>query len=171
MSDVAGIVEIVRQGEPRDVGHFSRDNFFGRPFVSEQLAAERSKAEIGFAGDDVVRQIGDLLLIDFVANLRSADRDDDFGPETFQRGDHFCGFGDVPDVNAKADDLRVLRQQGFDHIERALVDVELDHAGARTQITHIGQQVTQAKRRVNVFRVQGGQDDVHEPFIIIDHSR
>jgi len=51
-------------------------------------------------------------------------------------------------------------QQTFDHIERPLVDIKLGQAGAGLQLAEIGQQVTQAERGVDVFRVQRGQNDV-----------
>ena len=35
---------------------------------------------------------------------------------------------DVPDVHADADDLRVVREDRFQHVERPLVDVELERS-------------------------------------------
>ena len=51
-------------------------------------------------------------------------------------------------------------EQHFHDIERSLLDVELDQAGARFQIAQVSQQITQAKGGMNVFCVQCGQDDV-----------
>ncbi len=43
------------------------------------------------------------------------------------------------------------------------MDVELDETRARPQLTEIGEQIAQAKRGVNTFRVERGQDDVGHP--------
>ena len=46
--------------------------------------------------------------------------------------------------------------KNFRDVERALVDVELGKAGARLQFAEVGQQITQAERGVDVFRVERG---------------
>ncbi len=40
--------------------------------------------------------------------------------------------------------------------ERALLDVELEEARAPLQVAEIREQVAQAKRGVNIFRIEGG---------------
>ena len=67
---------------------------------------------------------------------------------------------DVPDVNAEADDPRLMREQLLSDFERALVDVELRDRRALAQLPEIGQQVAQAEGGVDVFGVERREDDV-----------
>ncbi len=92
----------------------------------------------------------------FVTDLRSAENDLDVRSEPFDGGDNFRGRRDVPDVNAEADDFRLVRQQHLRDVERALVDVEFHQRRAGPQLAKIGEQVAQAKRGMNIFRVERG---------------
>ena len=67
----------------------------------------------------------------------------------------------VPDVDAEADDLRVLREDGFEDVDGALVDVEFeDRRAVAEAAAEVGEQVAQAEGGVGVFGVEGGEDDV-----------
>ena len=104
----------------------------------------------------MVGQLNNFLLFGFVADFRSAEDDFDVRPDTFDGGDDLGGLLDVPDVNAKPDDFGIARQEDFRNVERTLVDVELREAGARLQFAEIGQQIAQAERGVDIFRVERG---------------
>ena len=104
----------------------------------------------------MVGELDNFLSFRFVTDLRPAEDDFDFRPEAFDGGDDFGGRLDVPDINAKADDFRIVRQQHFRDVERALVDVEFDEAGARLQFAEVGQQIAQPERGMDVFRVERG---------------
>ena len=104
----------------------------------------------------MVGKLDDLLLLRFVADFRSAEDDFDFRPDAFDGGDDFGRLLDVPDINAEADDFRVLREEDFRDVERALVDVEFGETGARFQLAEVGQQITEAKRGVDELRVERG---------------
>ena len=104
----------------------------------------------------MVGELNDGLRLGFVADLRSAEDDFDFRPDAFDGGDDLGGGFDVPDVNAKADDFGIPREQDFRDVERALVDVELGEAGARLERAEVGQQIAQAERGVDELRVERG---------------
>jgi hypothetical protein len=104
----------------------------------------------------VVGELNDGLVFSFVADLRTAEDDFDIGLDAFDGGYDFGGWFNVPDVDAEPNDFGVMRQQHFRDVERTLVDVELDEARARFQVAKIGQQMAQAKRGVDVFRVERG---------------
>ena len=104
----------------------------------------------------MVGELNDGLVFGFVADLRSAEDDFDVRPDAFDGGDDLGGGFDVPDVDAEADDFRIARQQDFRDVERTLIDVELGEAGARPERAEVGQQVAQAERGVDVFRVERG---------------
>src|SRR3954462_14077923 len=73
----------------------------------------------------------------------------------------------VPNINAEPYDARVARQQYFGHIRRTLVQIELNNAAALTQIPEIGQEIAQSKCRVNVFGIEGCENDVRHRASII----
>ncbi len=104
----------------------------------------------------MVGQLNDGLTLGFIADLRSAEDDFDVRPDAFDGSDDLGGGFDVPDIDAEADDFGIVRQQDFRDVERTLIDVELGEARARLQVAKIGQQVAQAERGVDVFRVERG---------------
>ncbi len=104
----------------------------------------------------MVSELDNGLVFGFVADFRAAEDDFDVGPDAFDGSDDFGGLLDVPDVNAEADNFGVLREEDFRDVERTLVDVELGEARARLERAEIGQQIAQAKRGVDVFRVERG---------------
>jgi hypothetical protein len=104
----------------------------------------------------VVGELNDGLVFGLVADFRAAEDDFDVGSDAFDGGDDFGGWLDVPDVNAEADDFWIPRKEYFGNVERTLIDVELGEARARLQVAKIGQQVAQAKRGMDIFRVERG---------------
>ena len=82
------------------------------------------------------------------------------GRKPFECGDQFGRGRDVPDINAEADDFRVLGQQRFRNFDRRLMDVEFEQRGARPEFGEIGQQIAQAERGMDIFRVERCQDNV-----------
>ena len=153
-------VQVVRQSQPVQIRRFGGDDFLRRGVAGQQLGANPGEFQIRLARDHVVGQPHDFLCLDLETDFRSAQDDGEVGPHPFQRGDDLRRLRNVPDVNSEADDFGASRQQHFHDIERSLLDVELDQAGARFQIAQVSQQITQAKGGVNVFCVQCGQDDV-----------
>ena len=93
------------------------------------------------------------------ADFRPAQHDRDLRPHPFEGGDHFGCLRHVPDINSQPDDLRVIGKNGLHHVERALLDVKLGDAGLRAERAEIGQQIAQAKRRVDVLGVERGEND------------
>jgi hypothetical protein len=63
-----------------------------------------------FAGDDVVGQPHDLLLVAFVADFGSAEMIVNSGRNRFRVGHHLQRLRRVPDVHAEPDDLRLVAQ-------------------------------------------------------------
>ena len=153
-------VQVVRQSQPVQIRRFGGDDFLRRGVAGQQLGANPGEFQIRLTGDHVVGQPHDFLCLDLETDFRSAQDDGEVGPHPFQGGDDLRRLRNVPDVNTEADDFGASRQQHFHDIERLLLDVELDQAGARFQIAQVGQQITQAKGGMNVFCVQCGQDDV-----------
>src|SRR6202012_4227401 len=70
---------------------------------SQQNPAHLRKFQIRFPSNDMIRQTYDPLPFGFIAHFRPAEDDRDVRPHAFDGGDDFRGFGDVPDINAKAD--------------------------------------------------------------------
>ena len=122
----------------------------------EQHAANFGKLQIRFARDDVVGELDDGLIFSFITDFRAAEDDYDFRPQPFDGGDDFRGRRDVPDINAEADDFRLVRQNHFRDVERALVDVEFHERCAGSQVAEVGEQIAQAERGMDVFRVERG---------------
>ena len=93
------------------------------------------------------------------------------GSHPFQVGNQLRRFRGVPDIDADADDLRVVGKDALGDINGALLDVELQNLGARLQIAQIGHQVAETERAVRVLRVQRGQDDVGHGDNALSHTR
>ena len=70
----------------------------------------------------------------------------------------------VPDVNTQANDFGVKNQELLSYQQRRLRNDEFTQQrlslepGAAMHV-HVRQQVTQPQRRVDVFGIQGGNDD------------
>ena len=115
------------------------------------------EGEVGFAGDDVVGEVADFLFGGFVADFGSAEDDDGLGAETFEVGDELGGGGDVPDVDADSDDFWILREDGFEDVDGALVDVEFEDGGTGGEGAEVGQEIAQTEGGMSVAGVEGGQ--------------
>ena len=154
MRDVLIGVEIVGKRELAELRH-GRGHDFGRGlFAGEKLAADFSKLQVRLTRDHVIRQCDDGLLLGLVADLGSAENDREVRAHALDGSDDFGGFGDVPDVNAEPQNLRLPREQCLGDVEWTLVDVELRDGRARFQLAEIGHEVAQAKGGVNVLRVE-----------------
>ena len=104
----------------------------------------------------MVSQLDNGLALGFVTDLRAAEDDFDAGPNAPEGGNHGGGGFHVPNIDAKPDDFRFLRQQGLDDVQGPLVDVKFRERGAGLQGTEIGQQVAQSKSGMDVFCVERG---------------
>ena len=155
---VAIVVEVVRELELDGIGDRCVEDVRGlRP--GDELTAEISEGEVGLAGDDVVGEGGDLLQIGLVADLGSAEDDDEVWVETTEDRDQFGGGPDVPDVDTQSEDGRSSHEDLLGDVERALVDVELADRGKGLEIAEIGQEITQPERRVGELGVEGREQD------------
>ena len=136
----------------------------------EQGAAEFGEAEVAPAGNQVVGEADDFLILPFVADFRAAE--DDFQCRTgrLELADNFGRLPDIPDVDAEADDLRgaarlaqFSQQRRDDFLNRPLDGEFAQHADGAQVLTamagQVGKQVAQAKRSVDVFGVEGTKDD------------
>ena len=56
------------------------------------MAAKLGKSKVGFAGDDVVGEARDFLLVGFVADFGAAENDDEGGTELFEKTDEDEGL-------------------------------------------------------------------------------
>jgi len=128
--------------------------------TGEQLPAKLGECQIGFTGYDVIGQGHDGLRIELITDLGPAENDSDVRPQSFDDGDDFGGGSNVPDVNAKPDNFRIPCQENLGDIRRTLVDIEFQEASAGAEGSEICEQVAQPESGVNVFGIQGGQDDV-----------
>ncbi len=84
MGAIAIVVEVVGEGELRDVREFCGDDFCGSGIAAEQLTADFGKLEVGLTGDDVIGKADDFLLVTLVAYLGSAENDDDVRAGSFE---------------------------------------------------------------------------------------
>ena len=74
----------------------------------KKLAAERREGQIALAGDDVIGEPRDLLLIGLVTDLGAAENHDHVGGDSLQIGHQPSRLIHVPDVNAESHDGRPL---------------------------------------------------------------
>lgn len=160
MGEVFVGVEIIGKGELVGKRQGGGDDLFAGRTLIENLAADRGELKVGFARDDEIGMADDFLAIGFIADFGAAKNEGDVGPEAFEGGGDLDSLGGVPDVNAESDDAGILGENGFDHIEGTLLKIEFEDGGARAERAEIGEEITEAERRVNVFGVEGGQDDV-----------
>ncbi len=158
--DVGLGVERVGQGEGGEVGCGGGDDFPRRRHVAEEVQAEVGECKVSFPGDDVVGQIHDFLSEGFMADFGAAEDDEGLGADAFEEGDHVARGAGVPDVDAEANDAGVVAEDGFDDVEGALVDVELDEDSARLEGSQIGEEIAEAECGVNELGVEGGQENV-----------
>ncbi|OQB89279.1 MAG: hypothetical protein BWX86_02495 [Verrucomicrobia bacterium ADurb.Bin122] len=163
MREVLVGVLIIGQRHLREIGHRCGDDPLRRPLAREQLPHERRKHEVALASHHIVGQLHDGLASRLVTHLRAAEHHGQIRAQLLEHGDELGGRRNIPDVHAQRDDLGLQRQQALRHVERAMVQCELDQRRARPQLAEVGQQVAQAKRGVDVFRVERRQDDIRHP--------
>ena len=125
----------------------------------KQLPAQGRERQIGLAGDDVIGEPRDLLLIGLVTDFGSAEDHDHVGGDSLQIGHQSSRLGHVPDVNTQPHDARPLRQDRVQNLQRLLVDRELQQSRLVPQLTHVGQQTAQPERTMRVLGVQSGEDN------------
>lgn len=94
-----------------------------------------------------------------ITHLRAAQDDAQVGTQAFEQTDDVEGRLRVPDIDAEPEDARLPGEDGFDDFERGLFDFELQKFGAALEFGQ-AQEVTQAERRVNEFRVESAEYDV-----------
>ena len=119
-------------------------------------AADFGEFQVGFAGDDVVGEADDFLALGFVADFGAAEDDDQIGAQTLEQGDDLRRRRHVPNVDAEADDARIVRKDGLDDFQRALVDVELGQRRPRLKVAQIRHEIAQPKRRMQIAGVERG---------------
>src|SRR6266542_493847 len=147
MRDVFVCIKAVGKGQLVELGQIGCDDLLPWRPAGQQFSAQLGKLEVGLAGGQVIGQAHNVLVIDFKADLRPPDHNGDVGPDPFECANYFRRLSDVPDVNPK-----------------------LDQAGAGLQLAQVGHQVTQAKGRVNVLRVERAKDDIGHRCIGIYHG-
>ena len=104
MREVVVGVEIVRQRERGEVGKRRAGRRSGRKSKGmsrskrrrgrrgKELAAKLGESKVGFAGDDVVGEARDFLLVGFVTDFGAAENDDEVGTELFEKTDEDEGL-------------------------------------------------------------------------------
>ena len=63
-------------------------------------------------------------------------------------------------MEAKAENARIVPQDVFRDVERALVDVEFEELGARLQVAEVGEEVTKTESAMRIAGIERGKDDV-----------
>src|SRR5690606_12921701 len=85
-------------------------------------------------------------------------------PHAFQVGDKPRGLVDVPDVDADADDLRLLGEDRFQDVDGPLADVEFEELRMLAEFAEVGVEVAQPERGVREFGVESRENEVgHHP--------
>jgi len=125
----------------------------------QKFAAQLGKADVAPAGYHVIGQAHDLLLIAFVTDLRPAQHHGDVRGHAFEQGDHASDLAHVPDVNAETDDARLRRQQSLDDLLSPVLQSELHDLRVTLQLAHVGGEIAQAQRSMDVARVERSEDD------------
>src|ERR1700734_584979 len=100
----------------------------------------------------MIGELDDLLRFGLIADFGAAEDDYYVRTDTLDSGDDVGGFGNVPDINAQADDLRILGEQDFRDVDRTLVDVEFYDARAGLERTEVREEIAQAERGGDEFR-------------------
>ena len=148
MRQIAIIIKIVRQGDPRKVRQLRRRDPHERPPSGENLFAQFAKCQIGFAGDDIIPQLANRLLIGFVAHLWAAQNHNEFRPHPLQLGHNLLGRHDVPDINPEPHNARILSEDRLDDIRRLLIDLKFQNLGRLAKGSEVCEQVPQSERGV-----------------------
>jgi hypothetical protein len=75
---------------------------------------------------------------------------------------------DVPDINADPDHTRPLLYQLLHHVGGPCAENELDERGVFAQLAHVGSEVAQPQRGVNVAGVDRDKNDAGHRSILRD---
>src|SRR5439155_6362220 len=125
----------------------------------QQRATDLGELHVRLAGDYVIGERDDLLPARLEAHFRSANDDRQVGTDFFQNAHHLRCQRRVPNVNAEADNARLLREDALGDLDRALLEIELHYPRVAEQLAHVREQVAQTECGVDVLRVERGQDD------------
>ena len=128
----------------------------------EDLAAQLGEGDVAPACNQVVGQFDDFLLPRLMRHLGATEHDDDLGRHALEHGHQFRRFLDVPYIDAKTDDARLVDEDALDQFRGLGADDKFLQPRLRLQRAHIGQQVAQAQRSVGIAGVQGGEQDGHD---------
>ena len=63
-------------------------------------------------------------------------------------------------METKAENARIVPQDVFSDVERALVDVEFEETGARLKVAEVGEEVTKTESAMRIAGIERGEDDV-----------
>ena len=159
LAEIVVAVELVGQGERLEIGETTVDDPLERAPPGEEARTELREGALALAADDVVDVGEPGLVVDLVADLRTADDDGQRGRQAAEELDDLPAELDVPDVDAEADDPRLVGEDGLDDVDRPELDRELEHRRLAPQRAHVGEEVAQAEGGVGVLRVECRQDD------------
>ena len=119
----------------------------------------------------MIRQFHNVLLVGFVTYFGTAQNNFQAGALAFKQTNQLCGLKHIPNVNTETDDLCLtwaLFAQGVQqlqyHVWQWLRQGEFKQCclicqRLATVTRHVGHQIAQAQRRVDVLRVQSAKDD------------
>ena len=145
---------------------FARDDFHQRRGAVQQSAAQFGKADITPAGNDMVGQRHDGLLVLLMADLWATQNHFERRARRLKQAHQRTGLAHVPDVDAKTDHLGLAglwhaeqQQQLVGQFDRAAGDGVLAQRGLWPQLAHVGQQIAQAERGVDVLGVERAEHD------------
>ncbi|MNY43738.1 hypothetical protein D3C86_1787170 [compost metagenome] len=127
----------------------------------QDLVAHLGEGHVAPAGDHIVRQARNLLLVGLVRYLRSAQHHDNLRRHALQHAHHFVGLFDVPYIDAETDDARLVRQDALHDLRGLGADHELLDPGLLLQLPHVRKQVAQAQGSMGVARIEGREQDGH----------
>src|SRR2546423_1553404 len=154
-------IQMVRKPKiPLKTWQLSGDDFLQWSAITQNAFTEIAEGDIGFARDDKIGVLGDFLLIGFIRNLRPAEDEGEVGAEASEIRSQAGGLFRVPDVNAQADDFRILSQERFEDVGGALVDVKFEEGGALGEGAEVGMKIAQTEGSVGILGVEGGEEDV-----------
>ena len=63
-------------------------------------------------------------------------------------------------METKAENARIVPQDVFSDVERALVDVEFEEKGARFKVAEVGEEATETESAMRIAGIERGEDDV-----------
>ena len=63
-------------------------------------------------------------------------------------------------MQTKAENARIVPQDAFSDVERALVDLEFEETGAWLKVAEVGEEVTKTESAMRIAGIERGKDDV-----------